>query len=102
MNYPCIFWFFICASRKLLNLINEDIALFKKQLMHFRNLCTSIQAKYIVHSFVLNSGFSTQSTQVTGLEEYWQYKFKVNAATGKGNTISEFSNNFRTLQAGES
>lgn len=40
--------------------------------------------------------------QVTGLEEYWPYRFKVNAATKKGNMTSNFSSVFRTLPAGES
>lgn len=48
------------------------------------------------------SGFDTKTLSVTGLEEYWPYKFKVNAATLKGNTTSEFSSVFRTKQGGES
>lgn len=39
---------------------------------------------------------------MTGLDEYWLYKFKVNAATVKGNATSEFSSVFRTKQGGES
>lgn len=38
---------------------------------------------------------------VTGLEEYWPYKFKVNAATAKGNRTSDFSSVFKTKQAGK-
>lgn len=48
------------------------------------------------------SGFDTKTLSVTGLEEYWPYKFKVTAATVKGNTTSDFSSVFRTTQAGES
>lgn len=48
------------------------------------------------------SGFDTKTLSVTGLEEYWPYKFKVTAATVKGNTTSDFSSVFRTTQAGNS
>lgn len=48
------------------------------------------------------SGFDTKTLSVTGLEEYWPYKFKVTAATVKGNTTSDYSSVFRTTQAGES
>lgn len=41
-------------------------------------------------------GFDSKSVSVTGLEEYWQYRFKVIAATGKGNSTSDFSSTFRT------
>lgn len=44
-------------------------------------------------------GFDTKVLSVTGLEEYWPYKFKVNAATAKGNTTSNFSSVFKTKQA---
>lgn len=47
------------------------------------------------------SGFDTKTLSVTGLEEYWPYKFKVNAATVKGNKTSDFSSVFRTKQAGK-
>lgn len=47
-------------------------------------------------------GFDTKTLSVTGLEEYWPYKFKVNAATVKGNETSDFSSVFRTKQARES
>lgn len=52
--------------------------------------------------FIFNLGFDNRLVQVTGLEEYWPYRFKVNAATNKGNMTSNFSSIFRTLQAGES
>lgn len=48
------------------------------------------------------SGFGTKTLNVTGLEEYWPYKFKVDAATVKGNKTSDFSIVFRTTQAGNS
>lgn len=41
-------------------------------------------------------GFDSKSVSVTGLEEYWPYRFKVIAATGKGNSTSDFSRTFRT------
>lgn len=50
---------------------------------------------------LLISGFDIKTLSVTGLEEYWSYRFKVNAATVKGNTISDFSSIFRTKQSGE-
>uniref|UniRef100_K1PRP2 Uncharacterized protein n=1 Tax=Magallana gigas TaxID=29159 RepID=K1PRP2_MAGGI len=40
--------------------------------------------------------FDSKSVSVTGLEEYWPYRFKVIAATGKGNSTSDFSSTFRT------
>lgn len=46
------------------------------------------------------SGFDTKTLSVTGLEEYWPYKFKVTAATVKGDNTSDFSSVFRTTQAG--
>lgn len=52
--------------------------------------------------FVFNLGFENQLVQVTGLQEYWPYRFKVDAATKKGNMTSDFSSIFRTLQARES
>lgn len=39
---------------------------------------------------------------MTGLEEYWPYKFRVDAATVKGTRTSDFSNVFKTKQAGKS
>lgn len=48
------------------------------------------------------SGFDTKTLSVTGLEEYWPYKFKVTAATVKGDNTSDFSSVFRTKQAGNS
>lgn len=39
---------------------------------------------------------------MTGLEEYWPYKFRVDAATVKGTRTSDFSNVFKTKQAGMS
>lgn len=48
------------------------------------------------------SGFDKKTLSVTGLEEFWPYKFKVTAATVKGNTTSEFSSVFITTQARES
>lgn len=47
------------------------------------------------------SGFDKKTLSVNGLEEYWPYKFKVNAATVKGNKTSDFSSVFRTKQAGK-
>lgn len=46
------------------------------------------------------SGFETKILSVTGLEEYWPYKFQVNAATVKGNKTSDFSSVFKTKEAG--
>lgn len=37
---------------------------------------------------------------VTGLKEYWPYKFQVNAATEKGNRTSDFSSVFKRKLAG--
>lgn len=45
-------------------------------------------------------GFTNRSVKVSNLEEYWPYKFKVDAATVKGNTTSDFSNISTTSQAG--
>lgn len=42
------------------------------------------------------SGFETKMLSVAGLEVYWPYRFKVNAATVKGNTTSDFSSIFKT------
>lgn len=47
------------------------------------------------------SGFDTKTLSVTGLEEYWPYKFKVTATTVKGNATSDYSSVLRTTQAGE-
>uniref|UniRef100_K1RD42 Receptor-type tyrosine-protein phosphatase N2 n=1 Tax=Magallana gigas TaxID=29159 RepID=K1RD42_MAGGI len=44
-------------------------------------------------------GFETKMLSVTGLEEYWPYKFQVNAATVKGNRTSDFSSVFKTKEA---
>lgn len=46
-------------------------------------------------------GFDSKTVSVTGLEEYWPYRFKVNAATVKGNITSDFSSIFTTEQARE-
>lgn len=48
------------------------------------------------------SGFGKKTLLVTDLEEYWPYKFKVTAATVKGDNTSDFSSVFRTTQAGNS
>lgn len=45
------------------------------------------------------AGFDTKTLSVTGLEEYWPYKFKVNAVTGRGNETSHSLSVFRTKQA---
>lgn len=50
--------------------------------------------------YLYNSGFETKMLSVTDLEEYWPYKFQVNAATVKGNTTSDFSSVFQTKEAG--
>nr|XP_034332451.1 phosphatidylinositol phosphatase PTPRQ [Crassostrea gigas] len=44
-------------------------------------------------------GFETKMLSVTGLKEYWPYKFQVNAATEKGNRTSDFSSVFKTKLA---
>lgn len=46
-------------------------------------------------------GFEKQSIPVVGLEEYWQYRFKVDASTVKGNATSNISSTIRTKQGGE-
>lgn len=48
------------------------------------------------------AGFTTKTVSLTSLEEYWPYKFKVDAATVKGNKTSDFSSIFRTKQGGKS
>ncbi|XP_061176199.1 phosphatidylinositol phosphatase PTPRQ-like [Saccostrea echinata] len=44
-------------------------------------------------------GFHQKSVSLDELEEYWPYKFKVDAATIKGNTTSDLSDIVRTKQA---
>ena len=46
-------------------------------------------------------GFENKSIDVSNMEEYWPYKFEVNAATVKGNKTSDKSRIFRTNQAGK-
>eukprot|EP00105_Crassostrea_gigas_P046475 XP_019930623.1 PREDICTED: uncharacterized protein LOC109621119 [Crassostrea gigas] len=52
--------------------------------------------EFILTKFLKTLGFDSKSVSVTGLEEYWPYRFKVIAATGKGNSTSDFSSTFRT------
>lgn len=54
-----------------------------------------------VKHFISYLGFEKQSVPVIGLDEYWQYRFKVNASTVKGNAISNISSTIRTKQGGE-
>lgn len=54
-----------------------------------------------VNHLISYLGFEKQSVLVNGLEEYWQYRFKVDASTVKGNATSNISSTFRTKQAGE-
>ena len=49
----------------------------------------------------LFEGFENKSIDVSNMEEYWPYKFEVNAATVKGNKTSDTSRIFRTNQAGK-
>lgn len=49
----------------------------------------------------LFEGFENKSIDVSNMEEYWLYKFEVNAATVKGNKTSDESKTFRTMQAGK-
>ncbi|XP_061176197.1 phosphatidylinositol phosphatase PTPRQ-like [Saccostrea echinata] len=44
-------------------------------------------------------GFYKKSASIDELEEYWPYRFKVDASTIKGNTTSDLSNIVRTKQA---
>lgn len=52
--------------------------------------------EFILTKFLKTLGFDSKSVSVTGLEEYWPYRFKVIATTGKGNSTSDFSSTFRT------
>lgn len=54
-----------------------------------------------VKHFISYLGFEKQSVPVIGLDEYWQYRFKVDASTVKGNATSNISSTFRTKQGGE-
>lgn len=54
-----------------------------------------------VKHFISYLGFEKQSVPVIGLEEYWQYRFKVDASTVKGNATSNISSTIRTKQGGE-
>lgn len=54
-----------------------------------------------VKHFISYLGFENQSVPVIGLDEYWQYRFKVDASTVKGNATSNISSTFRTKQGGE-
>lgn len=54
-----------------------------------------------VKHFISYLGFEKQSVPVIGLEEYWQYRFKVDASTVKGNATSNMSRTIRTKQGGE-
>lgn len=54
-----------------------------------------------VKHFFSYLGFEKQSVPVIGLDEYWQYRFKVDASTVKGNATSNISSTIRTKQGGE-
>nr|XP_034332445.1 receptor-type tyrosine-protein phosphatase eta isoform X3 [Crassostrea gigas] len=53
---------------------------------------------YYLLKTLKNHGFENQSVPVIGLDEYWQYRFKVDASTVKGNATSNISSTFRTKQ----
>ncbi|XP_052712082.1 receptor-type tyrosine-protein phosphatase eta-like isoform X2 [Crassostrea angulata] len=53
---------------------------------------------YTLLKTLKNHGFENQSVPVIGLEEYWQYRFKVDASTVKGNATSNISSTIRTKQ----
>lgn len=84
------------TSKLFLNLLN---------LVLWSQCCSEIFCTYrklfLFELQMYHSGFDTKHVSVTGLEEYWSYKFKINAATVKGNITSEFSSIFTTKQARE-
>nr|XP_022292672.1 receptor-type tyrosine-protein phosphatase beta-like isoform X2 [Crassostrea virginica] len=55
--------------------------------------------KFTLNQTLKAIGFTNTSVKVSNLEEYWPYKFKINAATVKGNTTSDFSSISITSQA---
>ena len=46
------------------------------------------------------SGYYNQTATITNLEEYWQYKFLIEASTSVGTMASDMSSAKRTKYAG--